>query len=456
VSEERAVLGQGILGREIRAVLRLAAPVVAVQLGMMLMGAVDVMMLGRVDASALAAGAVGNAIGFGLIMFPLGTLMALDPLVAQAFGARDHERIRLHFQRGLVLAAVMSIVVGLLMWDVEPVLVLFGQEEQIVTSASAYIRALIPGALAFLLFGVLRQTLQAMSIVWPALVAIAIANVVNVIANYALVFGHFGMPRLEVVGSAYATSISRWTMFLGLAVLGLRPLSPFMRQLERRALRFSSHLRFLALGAPVGLQISLEMWVFGTVAILMGGLGTLELAGHQIALTFAGLAFMVPLGIAGAAATRVGNAIGRRDQAGARRSAVVSLVVGAAFMSLSGVCFFWFPETLSSLFTSDSQVIAMASLLLPIAAAFQIVDGLQVVGAGVLRGTADTRFPALIAFVGYWIVGLPSGLWLAYRADLGPSGLWWGLTLGLASVALLFVVRIRARFASPIALLAVE
>jgi len=245
-------------------------------------------------------------------------------------------------------------------------------------------------------------------------------------------------------------------MSAGLAVLAMRPLSPFMRQLERRALRFSSHLRFLALGAPVGLQISLEMWVFGTVAILMGGLGTLELAGHQIALTFAGLAFMVPLGIAGAAATRVGNAIGRRDQAGARRSAVVSLVVGAAFMSLSGVCFFWFPETLSSLFTSDSQVIAMASLLLPIAAAFQIVDGLQVVGAGVLRGTADTRFPALIAFVGYWIVGLPSGLWLAYRADLGPSGLWWGLTLGLASVALLFVLRIRSRFAAPIARLAVE
>ncbi len=429
----------------------LAAPVVGVQLGMMLMGTVDVMMLGRIDATALAAGALGNAIGFGILMFPFGVLLALDPLVAQAYGAGDHDRIGGHFQRGLVLAVALSVPAALLMWNTEGALRLFGQQEPLVSLASQYIRALIPGSVAFLLFAVLRQTLQAMSIVWPALLTIASANLVNVVANYALVFGHFGAPRLEVVGSAIATSISRWCMFVGLGLIAFPVVRRYLGNLSWAELRPRRYGRFLAIGAPVGLQVSLEMWVFGTVAVLMGSLGALQLAGHQIALTLAALTFMIPLGIAGAAATRVGNAIGRGDQVAGQRSASVSLCLGAGVMAFFALLFWTFPTALSRLFTGDPQVIQMAVLLLPIAAVFQVADGAQVVAAGVLRGTADTRFPALIAFFGYWLLGLPTGVLLAYRLGWGPRGLWWGLTLGLATVALLFLLRIRSRFSTTIA-----
>jgi len=295
-----------------------------------------------------------------------------------------------------------------------------------------------------------RQTLQAMSIVWPTLVTIAFANIVNVIANYGLIFGHFGLPRLEVVGSAIATSTSRWVMFVGLALTALPMLRRYLGGVPWSEFRPRRFVKFLQLGAPVGLQISLEMWAFAAVALIMGSLGAVELAGHQIALTLAALTFMVPLGIAGAAATRVGNAIGRGDQEGARRAASVSLWIGATVMLAFGLCFWRFPGFLSRLFTSHSEVIDVVAILLPIAAVFQVADGTQVVGAGVLRGTADTRFPAAIAFLGYWVFGLPVGVLLAYRFDWGPAGLWWGLTVGLTSVAGLLLLRIRARFGSVI------
>ena len=188
--------------REVRGLLKLAGPVIGVQLGMMTMGTVDVMMLGRVDEVALAAGALGNSIGFGILMFPFGVLMALDPLVSQAFGARDQARIRLHFQRGLLLAVVLFVPAALLMWNTEAALRLLRQKEEVLGPASDYIRALVPGGLAFLLYVVLRQTLQAMSVVKPAFLVIVLANGVNIVANYALIFGNLGFPRLEVVGSA--------------------------------------------------------------------------------------------------------------------------------------------------------------------------------------------------------------------------------------------------------------
>lgn len=437
--------------REVRGLLKLAGPVIGVQLGMMAMGTVDVMMLGRVDEVALAAGALGNSIGFGILMFPFGVLMALDPLVSQAFGARDNERIRLHFQRGLLLAVVLFVPAALLMWNTEGALRLLSQKEEVLGPASAYIRALVPGGLAFLLYVVLRQTLQAMTVVKPALLVIVLANGVNIVANYAVIFGHFGFPRLEVVGSAMATSVSRWFMFLGLLVISLPVLRPYLRRVPWAQFRPSRYRRFVALGTPVGLQISLELWVFAAVAVLMGSLGTRELAGHNIALNLAALTFMVPLGLGGASATRVGNAIGRDDQPGARRAANVGLCLGAGVMAVFALVFLFFPYTLSRLYTDSPGAIEMAVVLLPIAAVFQVADGTQVVAAGILRGTADTRWPAVIAFIGYWALGLPFGVWLAFRIEHGPAGLWWGLTLGLSTVAVLFLLRIRRRFSAPIA-----
>ena len=235
-------------------------------------------------------------------------------------------------------------------------------------------------------------------------------------------------------------------MLVFLVLVSLRVLGPYRRPPGGGALRPAAFRRLFALGVPVGFQISLEMWVFGTVAVIMGSIGATELAGHQIALNLAALSFMVPLGLAGASAARVGNAIGSGDQERARRAARISLAMGASVMAFFGLLFATIPQHLARLFTPDRAAIEMAAMLLPIAAAFQIADGTQVVGAGILRGTADTRFPAIIAFLGYWVLGLPGRPAARLSAGLGPRGLWWGLTLGLASVAAMFVTRIRVRF----------
>lgn len=438
------------LQHETAAVVRLATPVALVQVGMMLMGVVDAMMLGRHSELALAAGALGNSIGFGLISFFMGTLMALDPLVAQAWGAGDHDRVGRHFKRGLILAAALSVPLSLLMWRTEGALEVFGQQPEIIADGAAYIRTLILGNMPFLLFVVVRQTLQAMSLVRPAAIAIVVANAVNVLANYTLIFGHFGFPALGVAGSAYATAISRWVMLLVMTAVAWPVVRRYLAGPWRAILTPGAFWQKLQLGFPIGIQLALEMWLFMAVALMMGNLGARELAAHQIALTLAALSFMVPLGISGAAATRVGNAIGRQDQDGAKLSALVCLASGAAVMTVSALAFWLVPGFLSRLFTPEAGVIAVAVTLLPIAAAFQIFDGLQVVAVGALRGMADTRFPALIALVGFWFLGLPLGALLAYRFDLGPRGLWWGLTLGLGSVAILLLIRLRVRFASPL------
>ncbi len=442
-----------LLKKESVAVLRLATPVVLVQVGMMFMGVVDTMMLGRHSELALAAGALGNSISFGLISFPIGILLALDPLVAQAFGAGNHDRVSKYLKRGLILATAISIPLSLAMWRTEGVLRWFGQRPEIIADSAAYIRTLIGGNLPFLLFIVVRQTLQAMSLVRPAAIAIIIANAVNVVANYALVFGNFGFPALGVVGSAYATALSRWVMFLVLVLGALPVLRKHLPGSWRVATRARVYWQMLKLGLPIGVQNSLEMWLFMTVALMMGNLGARQLAAHQIALSLAALSFMVPLGISGAAATRVGNAIGRLDTTAARRSAVVCLALGATVMALSALAFWLAPEALSRMFTDEAGVIAVSVLLLPIAAAFQVFDGLQVVALGALRGAADTRVPAAVALVGFWFVGLPLAAFMAYRLDMGPRGLWWGLTFALASVAVLLLARLWIRFSSPLAAL---
>jgi MATE family multidrug resistance protein len=443
----------GVWRADARSLLALAAPVVGVQVGMMAMGVVDAMMLGRVDAAALAAGALGNSVGHGLLMFPMGMLMGLAPLVAQAHGAGDRVRVSGHMRRALVLACVLAVPVSALMWNAEGALALLGQREPVRGEAASYLRGLVPGNLAFYLFGVLRQSLQAMGVVWPALAVIVVANLFNVLANWVLVFGNMGSPALGVLGSACATSLSRWLLVVGLAAVAWPVLAPFLKGGRGGSLRrLQGYRTLVAIGFPIGVQVSLEVWVFSTVAVLMGTLGATELAGHQVALSLAGLSFMVPLGLAGAATTLVGNALGRRDQPAAARAGVLSIALGAGVMALFGVAYFSLPDLLVRAFTDDAGVIAVGTVLLPIAAAFQVVDGTQVVAAGVLRGTADTRVPAVIAFVGYWLVGLPVGLVLAFPGGWGASGLWWGLTAGLASVAVLLLARARSRFSRRIEL----
>ncbi|HEY6322009.1 MAG TPA: MATE family efflux transporter [Thermoanaerobaculia bacterium] len=445
---------------ELRASVRLALPVIAVQLGVVLMSTIDTAMLGRLSASALASAAIAHIVSITLLMFGAGTLSALDPLVSQAFGAGGRRAAGGHLLRGLVLAVALAVPVSLLMIDIGPLLRALSEPPGVAAGATLYIRLLIAGNLPLLLFHALRQTLQAMSIVRPSLQAIAAANLVNGLANYALIFGHWGCPRLGAPGSACATAAARWAMFLWLLLAARRPLRDNVEGLAgwrglggvwRRTGGWRPMARLLRIGLPIGLHMTIELLLFVAIALLMGRFGTEAIAGHQVAILLSAMSFMVPVGIAGAATTRVGNAIGRADLPAARRTAVVCLGLGGGVMSLFAALFALAPRHLAALFTADPAVIAAAAQLLPIAAAFQVFDGTQAVSAGILRGTADTALPAAGAIVGYGLLALPAGWLLAFPCGLGPRGLWWGATLGLAIVALLQVARIAFRFRGDIA-----
>lgn len=439
------------LGAELAAAARLAAPVAFVQLGSMLMGVVDTMMLGHLSAEALAAGALGHIATIVFLMTGVGVLSALDPLVAQAWGAGDARAISAHLQRGIVLALALAVPVVLLFWDIRELLRLLGQPAAILDEASGYVRAILWGAPAYFLFFAFRQPLQAMHVVRPAAVAIVIGNLFNLAGNWVLIYGNLGAPALGAAGSGYATSLSRWAMLAYLVLASRRSLTPYWRGFTAEAVSLRRHLRLLRIGLPIGALNAIELGLFVGVALLMGRMGVHALGGHQIAINLASLSFMVPLGVSGAASARVGNAVGRQDMPGARRSAAACLLLGMGVMILFALLFGLLPEPLARLYTSDSAVIAMAATLLPIAAVFQVLDGAQVVAAGVLRGAADTTFPAAMAILGFWGIGFPASWYLGFRAGLGPVGLWWGFTAGLAAVTLLYGLRIVSRFRGHIA-----
>jgi multidrug resistance protein, MATE family len=431
--------------REFRSLLRLALPIVTVQVGLMMMGVVDTLMVGRVSAAALAAVALGNLYFFSVAIFGMGVLFALDPVISQAVGARDETGIARGLQRGLILALVLSFLSLVPLTLVEPLIVLLRQPPDVIPLAAGYVHAATPGLFAFLAFVVLRQTLQAMDRVRPIVFTILLANLVNVALNWVLVFGRFGFPALGPVGTGWASTLSRWTMLVTLVVFTYGQLGPYLKPAGRDVLRLRPLARMLRIGLPVGGQLELEMGAFAVVALLMGWLGTAEMAGHQVAINLASLTFMVPLGIAQAGSVRVGQAVGRGEPAAARFAVAAALVSGASFMFLAGVVLVALPGALTALYTNDPAVVVVAVALIPVAGVFQVFDGLQVVAAGVLRGIGDTTAPFLANLVAFWVIGLPIGVYLGFRTAAGPVGLWWGLVVGLAAVALFLVIRVRVR-----------
>jgi multidrug resistance protein, MATE family len=436
---------------ELSALVNLALPMVIAQVGMMLLGVVDTIMVGHLSEVALAATALGATYSFATLVLGMGILHALDPVVAQAHGAGDVDAIALAMQRGGVMALALS-VPYMLAWQASgPLLVALGQPPEMAELAARFIRAQAPGVPAFFLFLVLRQTLQGMGVVRPVLIAVIIGNIANYFGNLGLIYGRWGLPALGVEGSAWSTTLCRWVLVLALAALGAPVLRGVWRAPSRALLQLAPYGRLLTIGVPIGIQLGLEMWVFTAAALFIGAMGPLQMAGHQIAINLASLSFMVPLGLGAAAATRVGNAIGRADGDGARLAAQVALRLGASVMMVFAVLYGLLPVELAAIYSPDAPVVAAAAQLLPIAALFQVFDGTQAVGCGILRGAADTRIAAVINLVGYWVLGLPLGLLLAFKLGWGPKGLWWGLTFGLFVVASLLVLRVRARFRAAIA-----
>jgi MATE family multidrug resistance protein len=441
---------------ELSELYRLALPVVIVQVGMMLMGVVDSIMVGRISPTHLAAVALGHLYFFGAAVFGMGVLLALDPVISQAVGAGDREGIARGVQRGALLALGLALATTALFLPVRPALTVLRQPPEVVPLAAGYALAALPGLLPFYLYIVLRQTLQALGRVGPVVVTIVVANLANVFFNWVLVYGNIGSPALGAVGAGWASTASRFLMVVGVLAVAWPVLGPHILPLRPEALRARPIVRMIRLGAPIGLQIQLEYGAFGLIGVCMGWLGTVAMASHQVALNLASLTFMVPLGVAQACSVLVGRAVGRGDPAGARRAAGAGIAVGTIFMAFTAALFLGAPRTLATLYSQEPEVIALAALLLPVAGLFQVFDGLQVVATSVLRGIGDTRVPMLLHIAGFWLVGLPVSLLVGFAMDRGPVGLWWGLAVGLGVVASLLVWRVVRRFAGELHRLVIE
>ncbi len=433
---------------ELRALLLLALPIMIGQLAHTAMGFVDTLMAGRVGPADLAAVALGNSLWIPAYLFMTGVILATTPKVAHHFGAGEQPRIGPLVRQALWLGLAAGLLSALALWNAEPVLHLMGVEPSLIGPTMGYLRAVACGFPAVALYQVLRAYSDGLGHTRPSMVIGLLGLALNVPLNYIFIYGKLGVPAMGGVGCGWATALVMGFMFAGMLFWVrragyYRPCGLFER-FERPAAAVIRQL--LAIGLPIGVAILAEVSIFSVIALLIAGLGATVVAGHQIALNFTSLIFMIPLSLGMAVTVRVGQALGRQAPRDARFIAGLGVGVALAFACVSASLMWLFSESIARIYTTDAEVIAIASLLLVYAALFQFSDATQVTAAGALRGYQDTRVTMLCTLLAYWGIGLPLGYalglsdWLG--APQGPAGLWQGLIAGLTCAALLLGLRL--------------
>ncbi|MGA2420762.1 MAG: MATE family efflux transporter [Candidatus Acidiferrum sp.] len=437
------------LRKELRPTFRLALPLVLAEVGWMFMAIVDTVMVGHLPNSATTIGAVslGSNLFSVLALFGGGLLMGLDTVVAQAFGAGQREDCHRSMVNGLYMSIALAPILAAPVWLLPRLLSGMHIEAGVLALTIPYTKALTVGLWPLLLYFALRRCLQAMDMVKPVAFALITANIVNALGNYALVYGHFGFSAMGAVGSGWSTAFSRSYMAGVLVVYLLwydrRHRTELLKtpvEVDLRRIK-----RLITLGYPAAVQFTLESGVFALATALIARLGAVPLASHQIALNTVATTYMVPLGIASAAAVRVGQAIGRRDPVGAGEAGGTAIFLGAVFMLCASAALLIFPRWIARIYTPDEVIIRSTITLLAAGAAFQLFDGLQTVATGALRGAGDTRTPMFCHFFAYWVLGLPLGSWLCFRRHWGAFGLWSGLSLALILIGIVLLLAWRKK-----------
>jgi MATE family multidrug resistance protein len=425
----------------VRPLLTLAGPVVLAELGWMSMGLVDTIMIGPLGPDAIGAVGLGGSLFMAVAVFFMGLLLGLDTLVSQAWGAGRPDECRGWLRHGLVLALGVSVPVTALLVLASPHVGRLGLHPDVERLTAPYVGIVAWSLPPLLGYAAFRRYLQGISLVRPVSFALVSANLVNVAANWTLIYGHLGVPPLGVRGAAWATVLARLYMagvlLVAIALHDRRapgPMSSVPARIERARLA-----RLVRLGLPAAGQVTLEVGVFAAATALAGRLDPVALASHQIALNIAAFVFMVPLGMASAGAVAVGQHVGRRDPDGAARAGWTALVVIALFMLAVATLFLTVPRSLLGVFTREEAVLRLGTSLLAVAALFQLFDGLQGVATGILRGLGDTRTPMLWNLAGHWAFGLPVGYALCFVWNWGVIGLWIGLSVGLTLVGMVLV-----------------
>ncbi|MBS1108321.1 MAG: efflux family protein [Anaeromyxobacteraceae bacterium] len=435
---------------EVRALVRLAVPLALANAGQSLMGVVDAAVVGRAGAVQLAGVGLGSLLFFAVSVLGMGTMMGLDPLVSQALGAGDGPRARHFLWQGAWLSLLIGVLLAVPLGFVPLALGPLGIAPEVAAQASGHLVARLPSLPAFLFFFAARSYLQGSNAPRAVVLSAVMANVVNLLLDLLLVFGGAGLPAgagilraippLGAVGSGIATAVATWLQagFVAWAVGRVPVTGRWVRRPVPREMRLA-----VKVGAPVGLHMAAEVGLFAMVGILAGRLGAVPMAAHQVAIALASFSFNAAVGIGNAGSVRVGWAVGSRDTPGARRAGLVAFGTGAALMSAWGLAFLLFPGLFARLMSSDPAVVAATTPLLLVAGLFQVSDGIQAVGAGVLRGAGDTRFTLWANLIGHWALGMPAALGLGLALGWGVTGLWWGLLIGLSAVAVALFLRFR-------------
>jgi len=435
--------------KEAKQLLLLAIPVILSQISQTAMGFVDTTMAGAVSATDMAAVAVGTSIWLPVILFAMGILMAITPTVAHLSGSGRRDKVGDHVQQGLWLAAILSVLVIAVIWNAGIFIrAMSGVDPKMADIAERYLHALMWGAPGFLFFQVIRDQCDGLSHTKPSMVFGFLGLLCNIPINYIFIYGHFGMPALGGVGCGVATASVYWLMFIGLwfwskksaALQDIRPkkrwAKPNIKEIKR----------LCTLGLPIASALFFEVTLFAVVAILVSPLGIVQVAGHQIALNFSSLMFVIPLSVGVASTIRVGYQLGRGSTQGAKVAAWTAQVVGLCFVCCTAIGTVIFRHDIAHLYNSDPAVVTLAGQLMFLAAIYQCSDSVQVIGSGILRGYKDTRAIFYITFISYWLLGLPSGYILGLTdiivPRMGPAGFWCGFIIGLTAAAIMMVMRI--------------
>ena len=434
---------------ELRSTLSLAWPLMLANLTMQLIQATDVILLGWLGPTELAAAALALSLSFGMILFALGVLTASSPMIASALGARFNSvrDVRRTFRQSLWAAVMMTVPTLIVLWNAEPIILAFGQEPELARLAAWFLKGYMWVIPPWMLFQVMRNFVSAMERPGWVLIISSVGIPLNALVSWSLIFGHFGLPALGLIGGGIGSSIVWTAMALALAIVVLT---------DRQFRRFHLFGRFwrpdwrrfrqlFVLGGPIGLTMGFEGGVFSAAAYLMGLFGAPSVAAHQIALQISATTFMIPLALGQAATVRVGLAYGRGDRDGITLAGWTAFGLGTVFMTVMAALMYAFPRDLITLFLDDTPanaaVISLGVSFLLVAALFQVVDGAQVVGAGMLRGLHDARVPMVFALFGYWAIGLGVGVALAFAMNWRGIGIWTGLAAGLGVVAVLMIWR---------------
>lgn len=429
---------------EARRIAALGLPLVVNNLVQVAMQVTDTIMAGRLSAVDLAAVAVGGAVWTPAFIFGLGVLMALTPTVAHLHGAGAHAEIGRWVRQGLWLALFLSLPVGLVVLNADRVMHAVGVDAALVPTATGYSRAMAAGMLPMYVFLALRFFSEGTSETRPLMYISLVALPLNVFGNWLFMYGPGPFPALGAVGAGVSSALVMWAM---LAMMLYNVRRRYYRQFQPFARFDAPDAKALGallwLGVPIGVTIFMEVSLFGATTLLMGRLGTEIAAGHQIAVNFASVMFMIPMGFSFAISVRVGQCLGRGDLAAARETGMIGIALCAAIMAVSAVGMLMFRGAIASFYTDAPAVIAVAGSLLVMAAWFQLSDGVQVAAAGVLRGFKDTRASMVLTTIAYWGIGFPLAYWLGIVRGHGAQAVWLGLIAGLTAAAALLFWRFR-------------